>query len=167
MNVPYILVVIDMQPQFDAANDQKTIDNVVTLCHKAIADGAAIFIVEFTPVIYGRTQSPILDVVQNYERMYRVIKSKDDGGYEIAQCCILHHIDANQTKFLFCGVNYQFCVRSSVAGLVRECNNADQIEVVKAACNGPKYRGYWSQSKTSTFLKQQGVQVNRRRKLSV
>ncbi len=123
------LIIIDMQRQFKAANDETTISNVIREVRKAKKLKQFIILVE-----YGRqyTISKIRETLKGYKYLFKVTKDDDDGSYEIIKCILKNQLGV--TQFNVCGVNTSYCVHDTVEGLCQFIGKIP-IRVIKDACN--------------------------------
>ncbi len=125
---PPTWVIIDMLDDFPASRTIK--DAVIGELGKAMAAGADIVFVESR----GKcsTHSELVATVADYDRKVFTHKSMNDGSCSVVESCLNRRFRMRQ--FRVCGVNTNFCVYETVAGLlllVPDC----QIEVCKHACN--------------------------------
>ena len=85
----YSLVIIDMQPEFEAANGQRVYKNVLREIKKAIEKRAPIIFVEygdtFNTDTYTSTRRGLLKAVAGYDRVFITTKFKNDGGNKIME----------------------------------------------------------------------------------
>lgn len=126
------LVVVDMQPCFEASLDVDVIVGVTCEIVKARQRGAPIILVEYRGFdIQDRTHDAFYDLLRNYKRRAIIGKSDDDGSREILQT--LKRRQFNSRHLRICGVNSDACVWSTVEGLLEKLDNA-RIDVVKRAC---------------------------------
>jgi nicotinamidase-related amidase len=125
-----VLVVIDMQENFPAARNPKTL----AACKQLIADA----IMHVNPIIFveyslnGQTLTDLTSMVESYELKFRIHKSQDDGSRDIQEC--LDRCKVIPKKLIVCGVNTNFCVLSTVQGLHRSEHNFN-IDVIAEACH--------------------------------
>jgi nicotinamidase-related amidase len=128
----YTLAIIDMQPYFTAGLKRRAHDNCAIQIKKAIKDRAAIIFVEYRG--YGNTSRSLKSLIRkaSYDRQYKVTKTTDNGGKEIAALIKKERLAASRIKV--CGVNTDACVHASVLGL-RKHLAASKIEVIAAACD--------------------------------
>lgn len=155
----YTLVVVDMQPKFEAARIRRCVDNVLAEIAKAKADGAAIIVLEYRG--FGPTNSRITKAVRSYDRGYFVTKSWDDGSDEVISTCSIYQLARD---FRVVGVNYGACVKSTALGLR---GHKHHVVVIKKACRQPQR---WEDSGDGPFsysrrvitriLKQNGVLIS-------
>lgn len=129
MNKP-ILVVVDMQKQFAAASNPRTI----AACQKLIANASQ----NINPILFveymgnGETLPQLTRLVESYEPKFRIHKHGDNGAHVVQEC--LARCKVKPEKFIVCGVNTGFCVLSTVRGLHRSPSKFS-IDVVAEACN--------------------------------
>ncbi len=132
----YCLVVVDMQTKFHASQCRRTIKRVRGVIGKAIKDKAKIVILEYDGVTrYGPTDDRINEVVKDYPYLHRISKNIDDGSRAIKHSIPEWELAPIQ-KFLVCGVNTAFCVRSTALGL-KEWFTDKEVHVLIGACNQP------------------------------
>ena len=133
---PRTLVIIDMQPDFSASNDPKTIRHVLRQINIAKRHGWGIIIVEYK----GHTPSHdcITDAVADYVRLTTTKKSIDNGCRVVLNAAAKHGYE--RSLFRVCGVNINACVRETVYSLAKKA----VVEVMKHACNGtvPHWESY-------------------------
>lgn len=123
------LVVIDMQPVFEAAGRPKVIAGVTReIIQTKIANGMIIF-VEYSGFL--PTYTPLLDLVKGYSSRIRIKKRNNDGSEQIVR--FLESSDCYADHFRICGVNTNACVRDTVSGLLSK--TTAKIEVVRDACD--------------------------------
>jgi hypothetical protein len=109
----YTLVVVDMQPFFEDANDERTIANVEREIRRAIDRGCDILFTEipyFSPMDeegLKPTHRRLRDLVNGYKQAYTINKMMfPRGPYEGARC-VLNGCDYrgfNRKRFRICGV---------------------------------------------------------------
>lgn len=129
----YSLVIVDMQNYFSASREAR----VRTYCSKEILKakyhGYPIIFAEYRH--YGKTTATLLNLVKNYSKVYRTIKSKNDGSRGIVQLIHKHNFSSFQRKnFRICGVNTDFCVHDTVLGMRMRLPDANIIVPI-SACN--------------------------------
>ena len=128
----YTLIILDMQGYFSAAKK----DNVKRNCRheiiKAMAQNAPILFVEYKSC--GRTISSLTKLTREvkYGKVYRVIKSADDGSSEIDSFIKKNRLPRKHIRFT--GINTDCCVQDTVTGLDSMCKSDHVIEVVADAC---------------------------------
>lgn len=137
--VENILLIIDMQPRFEAANNMTTRMAVLREIAKARALNMPIIVVEFDGS--GLSHAEILEAVKDYPKHVRIVKGQDDGSTEILRACTLASWEP--VSFTVCGVNTDACVARTVSGLV-DLRPTVVINVVKDAVNGDSYTNSWS-----------------------
>lgn len=125
------LVIIDMQPGFDSANDESTIEQVLVAITEAKQASLPIVIVECVPDKYGHTLDCIIEEVDFYDKVYFVEKFNNDGAEVIES--VLHENDIEVSEHVVCGVNIGACVHDTVMSLMDDyCRN---IIILQSACN--------------------------------
>lgn len=147
---PYTLVIVDMQPDFEAARCEETIEAVIELIAQAYVDGMPIVVLEYDD--YCRTDDRVMEALEGTD--YHVVgKDNDDGSDEIFQVVAAYLVP---TRFKVCGVNYSACVAATVDGLIRGHGiDPQNIEVIEKACNQPDSWEQWDswRCKTEWFKK--------------
>jgi len=143
----YTLVIVDMQPWFEAANDPKTIEVIVEEIRKAKAVNAFIIVLEydlsdkFLEPEEENTSPEIMKELEGYENVAVEIKDRDDGSIWISSVLHLHQIINQPVKV--CGINTDACVLRTVEGLDSILNRYPfqmtstpvPIEILFHACN--------------------------------
>jgi nicotinamidase-related amidase len=126
----YTLVVVDMQPHFNAANGRRIIKNCKRELNKAMSVHAAIVFVEY----FGSfpTVKELTNVTKHYHRVYTTYKHVDDGSEQVEQLISDWHLAAKKVRV--CGVNTDCCVWATVNGLTSRLPRST-IEVVADACD--------------------------------
>lgn len=126
----YSLILIDMQPYFQAATNRR----VLTNCKRELADAinvrAGIIFVEYEGC--GLTSKALCRLTQNYDRTFTVSKGTDDGSREVHNLILDHNLAAKRLRV--CGVNTDCCVLATVRGLTARMPRST-IEVIGDACN--------------------------------
>lgn len=135
------LVVVDMQPHFDAARNPNVVASVTREIIKTIlSDGSVIFL-EYEGC--GPTIPALFDLTKGYRKRSRIQKPDDDGSKEVKSCLKRREFDDNYIRV--CGVNAECCVYSTIEGLLKRLPTS-KVEVVKDACgwynNMPNWRDY-------------------------
>lgn len=136
--MPYTLVVIDMQQQFEAACWPKTIAGVTKEITRAIEHHASIVFLEYG--FYNGTHQELLDLVKGYTPKSRVSKKFDDGSRELIKTLKRRKFPRN---LRVCGVNTSCCVHATVDGLFDKDPDL-KIELVKRACGCSIDGNQWS-----------------------
>lgn len=132
------LVVVDMQPSFEAAKNAKTIKQVVKLTKEAVSTGNRVVVLEYEN--YGSTHKKILDLLN--PDFCKVIKKSADGGHFHVAAAIqdFNGFDGmgNPKNYTIdvCGVNLNACVRQTALGLKKL---GFEVNVIKEACNQPSW----------------------------
>ncbi len=147
----YVLVVIDMQPSFQAAQCKKTILACKEAIEQAMIDNAGLLFVEY--VRGGKTIPSLYKIAKNYRHMYRVTKYADDGCNEVL-AAIRHYKLPNQL-IRFCGVHTGACVYETVKS-IREYTKAE-LQLIKKACNDPN--GYEYVQPILQELEEMGIEM--------
>jgi nicotinamidase-related amidase len=128
------LIVIDMQPGFEASHSPDTQRAVTREIHIAVRNGWPVVIVECRPESFGGTYPELLADLdrQPASLIGRAFKKHNNGTSEVLDCCLQRHFDLESLRV--CGVNTTQCVEETVLGL-SACLPSSCIEVVKDACN--------------------------------
>lgn len=126
------LLIIDMQASFDASLDPKVQRSCIREIKKAMREQAPIVFVEYSG--HGSTISELTDVVEqaHYKKVHHVLKHDDDGSDVIVEFLRKKHLPRSNLSVV--GVNSNWCVRSTVAGLTYLLKSAT-IKVIADACN--------------------------------
>lgn len=128
MNKP-VLIVIDMQSKFTAANDPETITECKRLIREAMLEKQMILFLEFK--FNNKTLPQLRSLVRDYPFHQTLIKSTDDGSAEILS--FFKRSRTQPANLVVCGVNTDCCVHATVLSLSAE--KKFKITVVKKACN--------------------------------
>ncbi len=125
----YTLVVVDLQEQFVAPNEnKKLITNCIREIKKARDNQAKIILVEYYGC--GRILPVIQAAASRYDGTVYVTKHYDDGSNEI-----ISKLDPMySSKLKICGVNTECCIIQTVVGLSKKLRSGSVIEVVHDAC---------------------------------
>lgn len=126
----YTLVLVDMQPYFEAANSRRVRANCKREIEKAMDRRAAIIFVEFNNC--GPTVKSLIEMTDDYDRRFFAYKDCDDGSAEVSDVINVNGLAAKKLKV--CGVNTDCCVKATVTGLTARLPNAN-IQVIGDACN--------------------------------
>lgn len=127
-----VLVVMDMQPGFKAAQDAITQYFVKQEVTRAREEGRPIIIVEYDPHEMGHTYESITSLIEGYDQADTITKSGDDGSAEILKCC--SDKGFSTLSFRMCGVNSDACLLESIQGLAEKLPGC-RIAVPQDACN--------------------------------
>jgi nicotinamidase-related amidase len=128
----YTLVVVDMQPHFEAAQCDQTTAEVIKAIKKAKQDQAGIVVLEYTRC--GPTRDDILTAIGEYEKFATKIKDRDGGGRWVLEA--VRELELNDTLFRVCGVNTACCVHDTAMDLL---DFEKRVELIKNACNQPAH----------------------------
>ncbi len=137
-----VLVVVDMQPRFQAACDANTLKNVEEQIRGAIARNEPIVVLELmvpdaAPNI-SRTHKQLLDILDDVDNpafWVLKIKSTTSGGNEVLTACRSYGFD--QHHFRLCGVNTTACVYETAKALAVS-RPGSKVEVIASAVNDIK-----------------------------
>ena len=147
------LVVIDMQPEFEAANEPSVIKAVLREIRAAKKRHDPVIVLE-----YG-TSSPsherIQDALEGYPLGSFKTKFEDDGGYLVVETLNEHGWRPKEIQV--CGVNIDYCVAQTVKSLVQSLPHVE-IHLIEDACNGQDYGSSWKHIDRLSF---EGKNVSR------
>jgi len=124
------LVIVDMQHEFDTANDNKLICNIAKKVRSARALNWHVVVLEFQG--FGGTFDEIKKALVGYRR-YRIVKKREDDG-SAAIKRLRREFRFDKEEFYVCGVNIDCCVRRTCEGLTSVYPDA-KILVVRGCCN--------------------------------
>jgi nicotinamidase-related amidase len=130
----YSLVVIDMQPEFDAANKPETVEACVEEIKRAKEVEAPIIVVEFDS--FGDTHETLQAELDGYNKVHYVLKHQDDGSREVINTIANEDLPSETMRVV--GVNTDYCVLETVIGL-SESGRIGKIQVIEKACNSNHY----------------------------
>ncbi len=128
-----VLVVIDMQPGFEATRHNGVLDAVVAEVEQARSQGRPVIIVEYGG--YGLTYDSIMRVLTDplpYEHFVVLRKTRWSGADIALDYCLKQGWDTS--KYRVCGVNTFECV-AETAEEFTVLSPDSLVEVVKEACN--------------------------------
>lgn len=138
------LLVIDMQPHFDASQRKWMIRNVSAEIKAAVKAGYRIVFLEYTHTpkhpgvaVKNATDRRLIKLVAKYIDALVIHKQEDDGSVEVAK--LLESLDGNypgaiREEIRVVGVNTGACVAKTVNGMAKLMPMAG-IVVVGRACN--------------------------------
>lgn len=157
----YTLVMVDMQPGFEAANDKRTIKNCIKYIKRAKRDMATIIVMEYgydeECSKFGKTHEEIRKHLENYKWQLRIVKERDDGSMFLLNNKKFQEMDCERHDVRFCGVNTTACVARTIQGMI------DRLEirnpkVLLDACNQPS--GIYGFSKSYTRCMMESLTSN-------
>lgn len=125
----YTLVVVDMQPDFQASCDPSTLRAVEVEIQAAVARAFPVVVLEYA--CFGHTHDVLMQQLKDSRHCVKT-KYSDDGSKEVTETC--RTLGWNMRHFRVCGVNANACVQATVEGLV-ETVPETTVEVVREACN--------------------------------
>jgi nicotinamidase-related amidase len=124
----YTLVIIDMQPYFRAArNNRKLINKIKQEIERAKKLNNSIMLV-YMPCCSKRITSALVAAIRGYDKGSIVAKAWTDGHGEILKAL------PAKTHLRFCGVNTDACVRDTVLSMAANYPKQFKIEVVANGC---------------------------------
>ena len=128
------LVIVDMQPYFEASNCKRTQDEIIRLIDEAKKNDDYIIILEYAlDEEWGdRTHDSIINAIGMYDKCFTGLKEDDDGSDVVDDIVTSHCLKTND--MIVCGVNAHACVKSTALGL---SNRYQSVTVVGKACNDP------------------------------
>lgn len=121
------LVLIDMQPRFDAARSRRTIKACQREIRKAMQECNGIVYVQYNKWVIHKE---LRDLTLLYSHKAVTSKKQNDGSQQILRT--LKRRGFSQTQLRICGVNAGFCVYSTVAGLRKLLPEARIVAVADA-----------------------------------
>lgn len=131
-----VLVIVDMQPVFKAANDQSTIDQVCLEIKNARRKGWWIAVLEYACPGESKdlreTNSQIMKALAGYKRVLLVSKVAEDGSVELLDA--LNRRGIRMRRMIICGVNTGRCVAETMFG-VMEKRMSLPVTAALNACN--------------------------------
>ena len=125
----YTLVVVDMQPFFKAASYPEVVVGVTQEILAARSLRRPVIFLEYIgcePTHYSLT-----GLLKGYALKARTRKDQDDGYREVES--VLRRRGFGNDVFRVCGVNANYCVRSTAEGLAISFQSS-KIHVVRRAC---------------------------------
>ena len=126
--MPTTLVVVDMQPVFEASRKPDVIAGVAQQILTAVQNNWAIVFLEYRGS--GRTHQGLLKLAQGYNRKLKVSKLRDDGSSEVIRALRRRNFLAE--NFVVCGVNTDACVFDTAYGLAHKLGA--NVRIVRNAC---------------------------------
>lgn len=131
------LVLIDLQPCFDASNLKRIRTTVQREIRLAKSRQQPIILVEFdNGYEYFPTHSWLLESIQHYEHFHHITKKTDNGSAAVIDCIVKNEYSM---PVRICGVNWEACVFETVIGLAKH----GKIEVIKKGCGSWRHRYNW------------------------
>jgi len=131
------LVVIDMQPIFLAADDDKLIKNIQRQILLAKRRHAWIFFIEWGPDYHWEDGCPtfcdLTDLTEDYDKVRVLEKYNNDGSPELVEQ--LNILQLKPRTLRLCGVCTDACVYATMSGLVDDYNGEFQVDLLMDCCN--------------------------------
>jgi nicotinamidase-related amidase len=127
---PYCLCIIDMQPKFEAARDETTVNACLTLIKQAILDRSFIVISQY--MHHGKTDIRIREAVSGYANCGYCHADECNKSDVITSVLFRNNVQTGDLRF--CGVNIHACVYSTVYGM-KKTHREKTITVHENACN--------------------------------
>lgn len=131
--VPYTLLIIDMQEGYSAATNDILIGNIANEIKEAKRNGAAIIFVTMKDEDIGRVVSPLWEMTYDYKYFVEVKKRDTDGSKEVVAALKKYHF-LNKNRIKAGGVYTDVCVADTVNGLAKKLPDTD-IEVLSHCCH--------------------------------
>jgi len=125
----YTLIIIDMQPDFQASKSRGLRGNIKNELRKAIQNDCDVIFVEFDNH-FSKTYSSLTKIVRNKNNVFFVSKEKISGGQSIANVVNLNGLSKT---FRISGVQTECCVMSTVTDLSKLFPGS-KIEVIQNCC---------------------------------
>ena len=120
----YILLIIDMQPFFDAVNNNRIlISNIVNEIKRAKQLHNQIMFVTYNGC--GPIASALVNAVRNFEKVQFVTKDKTSGGTEVLFAI------KKRKNLRVCGVETDVCVKHTVTDIAKKYPQKYKIQLVK------------------------------------
>lgn len=124
-----ILVVIDMQPAYKAANNR----SLQARIRQTVRDhDGPVCIVEYEGS--GKTFPGIVKAAKG-KHLVRVLKTRDDGGDVVVAACEAEGLGAHK-HFLLVGVNTAYCVIGTACGILHARKDTKVTLLIKG-CRNP------------------------------
>ena len=133
-----ILVVIDMQPFFQASRSRLLIKEHVSQIRAAISNQEHIIVLEYKDC--GSTHKPILNALKSYDKVKFFAKDYCSGSSLITKHLTRKNIWPKEIKFM--GVNTGACVEETVINFVKHVNKnykQTKVKVIKNGCRCDEY----------------------------
>lgn len=130
-NIPYTLIIIDVQEGYTAAEDETLLTNILKEIKDARENDAAILFVNMDNV--GRNIGCIWDAAYDYTYFAQIIKRDNDGSDAIIRAFSKFKF-LNKTNIRVAGVYTHLCVTETVNGLTKKLPKSN-VEVLTVCCN--------------------------------
>lgn len=136
-----MLLVVDMQPWYDAAQCDRTQEEVITLVKKAKKNKERIIYLEYEGA--GPTLLNIAYHTEDYPFLTKLKKDGNDGSDVILD----YFGEVRPSNLDICGVNTGFCVKETALGLIKKTKPKIKVNLHLNACNhllstGEKDKGF-------------------------
>lgn len=154
-----MLVVVDMQPQFEASN--RVIDPVRKLIHIRRQLREPIVFLEYlgnNGDIEDRTHDELREMVRGYNLAYYRYKVTDDGSNEVKSVIDHHHFETPE-NILVCGVNRHCCVADTITGLATLYPKTKIKLSMKGSATYSRFTGYWEDDIPSNLVNLKNVRI--------
>lgn len=160
-----VLVIVDMQPEFEASSEIATLSQVEELIALFAGTGYPIVILEYgnpdimrqphrlyCGITHQTLMAPLLSP-NRYHKLAVVEKFCNDGSAFVLGTCAERNFRTDH--FVVCGVNTDACVSATVHGLAVR-RQRSQVSVIAAACNTPAANFSWN-----NFPKRSNIKIVR------
>jgi virulence-associated protein VapD len=153
-----ILLIVDMQLNFEAASSLEVRRNVLREIKTAINKKMPIIVLEYADS--GKTYYDINKALRNYKNVFYVEKQKDDGSSVLRKFFVnqLHRFAAKKVSVNICGVNTGACVWKTAHGLSR-FKWVRSINIIWDACNDIRMYGSSNLSNLFSLIKNCNVRT--------
>jgi len=153
----YTLVIIDMQPYFGAArNNRKLINRIKKEIEQAKKINNHIMFVKFQEC--GEITRSLWNAARNYPHKSVVCKMHQDGGHVLFGA--LSSLSLQKTPLRVCGVNTNQCVEDTVKTIAKYYPQNLRIEVIANGCSLALYEYEWCKSLHDKALKRMSRRKN-------
>lgn len=132
-NKMHSLVIIDMQPEFDASFDLRVQHRIIEEIKRTKKEKGDIIVLEYHGS--GDTHEEITQAIGKYPKQAKVYKDEDAGGLH------LYNVLANKRfplhNLIVCGVNTEACVKHTVEEYLEYVPNRKDtvVHYLKRGCN--------------------------------
>lgn len=129
-DIPYTLVIIDVQEGYAAADNENLLNNLLKQINKAKKDEAAILVVSMAGS--GKIIGCIWEATQDYKYVAEINKYDTDGSSAIINAFRKYPF-LNKNTFKVGGVYANICISDTVKGLSKKLQDSE-IEVLTKCC---------------------------------
>ncbi len=139
---PYVLLIVDMQLDFQAADCWNTQQRIIQLLKHTIHDGALIVFAHYES--YGPTYSQLTHPVRHYPHVLECAADQNDKSDAFIR--VVAGYGAEYHRIVVTGVNTGACVKATVDGLRYHHHPAVEICIDRKGCNDE-----WPESQQGTY----------------